>query len=118
MRFSIAAVFALAAGTYAADGWANSCGGQKIQGGSLIANCINSSGLTNQSQLPLNACLVNRSGSLQCGLGGKAMDTCNNCKVTGATITCDCLVGGTGKRTTSSVDSNRCIGNRNGSLWC
>ncbi|KZV96524.1 hypothetical protein EXIGLDRAFT_833613 [Exidia glandulosa HHB12029] len=120
MRFTavLPVLAALAASAHAASGWASSCTGQKISGSILTANCINSSGLTTATSINLNTCLVNVFGQLGCGSEGQALKTCNDCTVSSATITCSCLKGGNSDRLRSSVDSNNCIGNRNGALTC
>ncbi|EJD46917.1 Cyanovirin-N [Auricularia subglabra TFB-10046 SS5] len=125
MQLSLSFFLALAAvptAVLGASGFAGSCWDIHIEGGGsdlkLGATCRNIGGGDNGRRvIPLNSCLTNANGALQCKTFGNAMQSCNGCSLAGTFLTCTCsrLNGGTN---VANINLNNCVGNNDGRLEC
>ncbi|KZW02247.1 Cyanovirin-N [Exidia glandulosa HHB12029] len=101
--------------------WSQSCSGGFLTGSgpslSLQAVCKTNSGANHTTTLGLSSCLGNSNGNLICQRGGAAFQSCGSCSLGVPNLTCNCpTTSGAGHTTT--INTNNCIGNQNGNLFC
>lgn len=99
------------------NGFADTCIYITFNGTTLNAQCKNRDGVNQGSRLDLNQCITNDNGALKFRNNGQFGKSCQNCKLNGNDLSCECKdIGGTFRN--ASINLNEGITNNNANLTC